>query len=584
MQAWPSWLFRRKLSQRAFVVSALLLLFVLLPFSFAQQKEETAFNSVTPSFSVTKLPVLLNPALTPQKRIIETMSGGLAIGDWNLDGRLDLFFCNGADPKTLRQSDAPQNQLPTNPDQPAEKHLPFTQQPSKTDQKFWNRALIQNADGTFADATQSLLLQGESHDIAAAPADFDNDGDTDLFVAGVGGGRLYRHDRIGGKSRFHVVLQTKASVSVGAVWFDFDNDGDLDLFVVNYLEWNPTTEPFCGDSVRQLRTYCHPREYAPAANQLFENQGFGKWREVSFKLGEHAGKGMAAAVLDLDDDRDLDLIVTNDTLPNFVFQNRGNTTFVESGVEFGLALNDDAKPVSSMGVAVGDYNGDLKPDVLITALSNETYPLFRQGKRFFRDVTNESRLARATLGLSGWGVVWLDVDRDGHLDLVTANGDVQDNTEQFSGRASRQPLSWFRNVDGKTFDRARHFPVPVSQWRGLAAVDLNQDGAEDLVATRLGDSPVILWGRPGGKSISVDATRLSDADLAGSYFILELDNGKKLRREITFSGSYASGWHTKRFLVWLPTDSANVTAAWLQSANRDRLSGRVDKNVISFNK
>jgi hypothetical protein len=457
----------------------------------------------------------LNHAPTPKKRLVETMSGGVALADFNQDGRLDLFLANGAAPASLE----------------------------KTGPAYWNRLFIQTENGQFDDVTEAWHAAGSGHSIGASIGDFDGDGRPDLFVAGAGTSRLYRNEGtrlrdVTAESGIHV-----SGFAVGAAWLDFDRDGRLDLFVVRYVEWDPAREPDCGDAARGLRTYCHPREYRGMTNQLFRNLGDGRFAEVSEPsgVGGIRGKGMAAAVSDIDGDGDPDVFVTNDTEPNFLFENLGNGKFAERGLEWGVALNDEAKPVSSMGAHFGDYDGDGRLDLVVTALLNETFPLFRNGGKQFRDVTNATRMARLTLPLTGWGVAWGDFNRDGWLDLLVATGDVQDNTEQVSHRASRQRPQLLLG-DGRTF-RPEPLDAPAAQYRGLAVGDLNRDGALDAVLTRLGEPPILLLGKKPERldwlGLELEGTR-SSRDALGARVTLVLESGRSLIREVSTAAGYAS--------------------------------------------
>jgi enediyne biosynthesis protein E4 len=415
--------------------------------------------------AASKIVAKLENSAGPQKHLIETMVGGVALLDFDRDGKLDAFLCNGAEQPSL----------------------------AKTSPRYWNRLYRGVGNGQFEDVTTKAGLQGQGYDIGVAAADYDNDGWTDLFVAGVKGNTLYRNR---GDGTFEdqttaAGLATKSPRwAVGAAWFDMDQDGDLDLFVVNYVQWNPLTEPSCGNSVP---TYCHPRDYAPQPNTLYRNEANGKFTDVSRESGiaAHPGKGMGVAVGDIDQDGRLDLFVTNDTEPNFLFHNQGDGRFTEIAGPAGVALNDDGRALSSMGTDWRDWDNDGREDLFVTALTNETFPLFRNlGKLQFADRTYPSLVGKETLARSGWSAGIYDFDNDGFKDLFAACADVQDNTEKYSGRASRQSNLILRNRGNGTFT-----PLPLSSpalHRGAAFGDLDGDGAIDAVVTRIGQSPLIL--------------------------------------------------------------------------------------------
>jgi hypothetical protein len=399
---------------------------------------------------------------TPDKHLIETMPGGVAVLDFDGDGRPDLFFTNGAALPTLAKLPAQANRLYRN-----------------------------LGDRRWQDVTSQSGLAGRGYSMGAAAADFDGDGFTDLFVTGVRENLLYRNR---GDGTFESLPFPSTGWSVSAGWFDYDHDGDLDLFVVNYVQWDPAKEPFCGDRKAGYRTYCHPRHYAGFANSLFRNDGQGRFTDVSKESGiaAHTGKGMALAFADYDRDGWLDVLVTNDAVPNFLFHNEGNGTFSERGMAAGIGLNDDGQALSSMGADFRDLDGDGSPEIFITALANETFPLFKGlPKGLFLDVTYPSRIGAATRASSGWSTGIYDFDHDGRKDIYAANGDVNDNTEVFSSRQSKQQNLFLWNTGDSRF-RAEPFGEPA-RHRGAAFGDLNGDGAVDIVTTRLGGAPTVWF-------------------------------------------------------------------------------------------
>jgi enediyne biosynthesis protein E4 len=456
-------------------------------------------SAAAADFRVTTLPHRLEYSPTPEKRLIETMTGGVAALDYNNDGFVDLFFTNGAEQPSLRKSSA----------------------------RYWNRLYRNDGGKGFVDVTESAALQGAGFSMGAAAADFDNDGWTDLFVSGVNGAsRLYRN--VGGTFK-PVPLPPVPGWAVGGGWFDFDRDGFLDLFVVKYVLWDPEKERACGDP--PVRTYCHPREYLASPNQLFRNQGNGSFSDVSAssRIATYVGKGMSVAFGDLDNDGLPDAFVTNDTVPNFLFRNRGDGKFEEIAVRAGVALNDDGRALSAMGVDFRDIDNDGRDDLFYTALVNETFPFLRNlGGLLFADLTYSSRIGAATLTRSGWGAGIYDFNNDGRKDLFVAGGDVQTNAEEYSSRKSRQPCQLLWNEGALKF-RAVDIGEPALH-RGAAFADFDNNGTIDVAVSRLGGEPIVFWNSPTeghhwigfrvkglGARISVDGAQHNRATTAVGY-------------------------------------------------------------------
>jgi len=419
------------------------------------------FEEVRPA-----LPFVLRNAVTAEKHQPETMPGGVALFDYDNDGRLDIFLVNGAPQPSLVKDSPP----------------------------FHNRLFRNLGAWRFEDVTEKAGLAGEGYGMGVAAADFDNDGFTDLLVTSVGFSRLYRNRGDGAfEDVTHRARIPATPWPISAGWFDADNDGHLDLFLVNYCKWDPAREPFCGDARAGYRTYCHPKYYEGLPNTLLRNRGDGTFEDISASSGiaRHTGKGMAVAFADYDHDGRLDILVTNDTTPNFLFHNDGALRFHEAGMAAGLAIADDGRMLSTMGADFRDTDNDGRPDVLLTALANETFPLFKNlGRGLFQEVTYRSRIGAASMPHSGWGAGLYDFDNDGWKDAFAANGDVQDNTERFSSRAARQRCQVFLNRGDGTYDSV--LVGSAAQHRGVAFGDLDLDGRVDAVVARLGEAPALL--------------------------------------------------------------------------------------------
>ncbi|HEY2930858.1 MAG TPA: FG-GAP-like repeat-containing protein [Acidobacteriota bacterium] len=406
---------------------------------------------------------------TAEKHQIETMPGGLAVLDFDNDGRLDVYLTNGAESPSLK----------------------------KTSPRFWNRLYRNIGNGRFSDATVQAGVQGQGYAMGAAAADFDNDGFTDLVVVGVNRNTLYRNN---GNGTFSDVTRGSGLDSkddrqrwgIHAAWIDYDNDGWLDLLLVNYCAWNPLQEPYC-ESAGAGRSYCHPSKYRPLPNQLFHNNRDGTFTDVSEKsgIGRFPGKGMGAAIADWNGDGLSDILVANDTEPNFLFWNKGDGKFEEIATQSGVAFNQFGGVVSSMGVDFRDFDNDGRPDLFVTDLSNEGFLLFRNRSKWFEDIGDRSGVAVASLPFSGWSNAIADFNNDGWKDLVSVNGHAIDNIGLTQSRSYKQRNTlYLNNGNGKFTDvslRAGPDFQRAAAHRGAAVADFNNDGKMDLVVTALGD-------------------------------------------------------------------------------------------------
>jgi hypothetical protein len=490
---------------------------------------------------------------TPQKYLIETMPGGVALFDYNNDGLLDMFLVNGG-------------------------HVAAAEKFDRGNPRYWNRLYRQNKDGSFSDVTKAAGLAeagNGNYGMGVAVGDYDNDGWPDLFVTSYGRNILYHNN---GDGTFSDVTR-KAGVagggwSVSAGFFDFDNDGRLDLFVTRYMDWDMAHSKSCGGA---WRTYCPPGEFPATTNLLYRNRGDGTFEDVSEKSGIASQKGRALGVsfADYDGDGFSDIFVANDGMQQFLFHNNGDGTFHECALDAGAALSADGKPLSGMGAVFQDYDNDGLPDIAVTELPREIYGLYHNdGKGLFSNRSLESGLGALTAGSSGWGVGLEDLDNDGWKDLLVAQGHVLDNVEAIdhSLRYLELPLLAL-NHQGR-FERADSGMTKPLAGRGLAFGDLNNDGWLDAVMTVLGGPPVVLMNR-GGKAhwltIALRGTR-SNRDGLGARVVV---NGQT--RFATTAGSYLSA-NDKRLHFGLGAAiSANIEIAWPSGARQKLNTVRADQ-------
>jgi len=415
---------------------------------------------------------------TPNKNQIETMTGGIALLDYDRDGCLDVYLVNGAAIPSL-QKETPQ---------------------------YWNRLFHNNHDGTFTDVTEKAGVAGAGYGMGAAVGDYDNDGWPDLFVANVTGNQLFHNN---GDGTFTDVtakagvggalLDGKKMWSASAGWFDYNNDGLLDLFVVNYCKWEVNKDPICALS-SDVRGYCHPKFYAPLHNTLYRNNGDGTFTDVSEETGIAAkmGKGMSVSFADYDGDGFMDIFVANDTTRNFLFHNLGGKKFEEIGLEAGVAYGAHGTALSGMGSDFRDVDNDGRPDIWHTAIEHETFPLYlNRGGGNFSDATVNSGLALATANMSGWGNGIFDLDNDGWKDLFVARSNVVDNINVvLPNRRYPEANSVFRNLGNGRFEDISAAAGADFQFeaahRGVAFGDFDNDGRIDALVSVLG-GPVKLF-------------------------------------------------------------------------------------------
>jgi hypothetical protein len=515
-------------------------------------------------FELQKIPFHLENDETSAKNAPEAMAGGVAIFDYNGDGRPDIFFTNGANIATLKK-DSP---------------------------KYRNRLFRNDGNGAYTDVTDAAGLAGTGYDIGAAVADYDNDGHPDLFVAGVYKNTLYHNN---GNGTFTDVT-AKAGLdrsddpeygplwSVTAAWVDVNNDGLLDLFIVNYMQWKYVDQPLC--AYKGVGDYCHPRYYKPQPNQLFLNKGDGTFQNVSVAWGirDHPGKGMGVGVADYDNDGRPDLFVTNDASYNSLFHNLGNK-FEEVAFDAGVALSEDGNFISGMGLDFRDYNNDGYPDIFYVALNNQTFPLLENtGKGDFRDVTTSSGMRDGSMRMAGYGAGFYDLDNDGWKDLFVTRGHVESlplpgvDIDEFNTvfRNPGKSGKWVPLTEEAGLTAAR-----ATRHRGLAFGDLDGDGRIDVVATAL-SADAEIWMNRSEKSghwldIALRGTK-SNRDGIGARIKVVTASGPQYNYMTTSVGYASSSYGPVHFGLGPDVRADSIEIRWpsgriqiLQNVEADRI-------------
>ena len=464
---------------------------------------------------------------TSKKYLIETMGSGVALFDYDNDGRLDIFFANGA---------------------PLADPTPLGTIPQKSGPKYWNRLFHQKPDGTFEDVTEKAGLQGIGYDMGVAVGDYDNDGYEDLYVTGYGGNHLYHNNGDGTFTDVTTKSGTGGSGwSTSATWVDLDNDGLLDLVVLRYMKWD-FNDIYCGEHLEGHRAYCHPDTFQPISPLVFHNDGNGHFTEVAAKLGlDKPGKGLGIAIADFDRDGKIDIAIANDSMLEYLYRNKGNGTFEEVGLPSEMAVDGDGRTFAGMGIDFQDYNNDGLPDMVITDLANQKYALYKNnGDGSFSYDSYVSGIGGMTLLHSGWGIHFLDYENDGRKDLLIVQGhDLDTISLDYPQLHYKEPMLLANNNGHSFVDvSAQSGAVFQQAWvaRGLATGDLDNDGRIDAVVTTNGGPAYVI--RNETKTTNHWLTLLlighrSNRDAIGAEIKLTTPTGSQWLT-VTTGGSYLS--------------------------------------------
>jgi hypothetical protein len=455
------------------------------------------------------------------KFLPETLGSGCAFLDYDADGWQDILLVNGMD------------------------------WPGHARQRSTLRLYRNNRNGTFADVTRSAGLDVELYGLGVAVGDFNNDGFPDVLITCVGHNRLFRNT---GKGTFVDVSRSsgvaaRAAFSTSAVWFDYDRDGLLDLFVCNYVKWSAEHDVFCSVDGKQ-KSYCTPEAYHGDTCWLFHNRGNGTFEDVTATSGifDTSSKSLGVTMLDDDQDGWPDLFVANDTQPNKLYRNQRNGTFKDVAVEAGLAFSTDGKARAGMGVDAGDVDASGRSTLAITNFDNEMIGLYRPlGRGLYKDVAMQSGIGATSRSTLGFGCAFADVDLNGSLDLIVANGHIDETVRRIRGNVGyAQPPYLFLNQGNGTFrDVAAaaggDFAKP-RVGRGLAVGDFDRDGDLDILMTT-NNGPAYLFRNDqlgGNRSVRFRlAGTKSNRDAIGATVRL-FDGSASQSRTVKSGSSYLS--------------------------------------------
>ncbi|HET9524946.1 MAG TPA: CRTAC1 family protein [Pyrinomonadaceae bacterium] len=490
-----------------------------------------------------------NNAHSPDRQLPETVGAGCAFLDYDNDGWMDIYFVNSG---------------------PSDFFTPAT--PLK------NGLFRNNRDGTFTDVTDKAGVAGGRFGMGVAAADYDGDGNVDLYVTNYGPNVLYRNN---GNGTFTDVTDKAGVLAPGwstcATWFDYDNDNKLDLFVSSFVFYDKSQNPLCTDPTLQRRYYCVPRLFKPTPSYLYRNTGDGTFQDVSRESGiaDHPGKSFGAVATDINNDGLLDLFVANDTMPNFLFLNKGKGKFDEIGLPAGVAYGEAGRPRSGMGVDAADYDADGWQDLFVANIDHEFFSLYHnEGELIFTDQPGE--IAPSTQLLSGWGLKFFDYDNDGDPDLFLVNGHPDDMIESRIPRVRhREPLLMFENT-GRGFKdvSAKSGAVfgKLFSGRGMALGDFDNDGDSDVLASNNGEPPLLLRNQGGNRNnwigLQLVATK-SNPEAVGAVITWQAGAVKRSRLKIG-GGSYLSSHDPREILgIGAATKIDSIEIRWP--------SGKIDK-------
>jgi len=481
-----------------------------------------------------------------RRYMVETMGAGVAVFDYDRDGDDDVFF---VDSGSL---------------------------PGYNGEKPRSVLFRNDGGGHFVDVTERAGIAVSVYGQGAVAADVDGDGELDLYVTGFGPNELF-HNR--GDGTFEEVPEAAGAADPGvgasASFADVDRDGDLDLYSADYVDFALDHNVICGNERRGIRTYCHPDAYDGLPDHFYQNQGDGTFVEdttaagLEQDLAEGPGKGLGVLFTDIDGDGWLDLYVANDMTENLLFRNKGDGTFEEVGLLSGTAFSDRGNPEASMGVDVGDLDGDGRSEIMLTHIDDQTNAVYSyKGSWVFTDSRYPVRLAEPSVGKVGFGVLFADFDQDADLDVAVANGHIIDNIELFDKNTTyKQPNQVFANQGTGRFAEVDDAGLDVVRSsRGSADGDLDGDGDLDLLINNSNDWCEVY------ENVTPDPGAWLQVDLAqargnrwavGGRVTVEAKGLRPQWREVRTASSYLSqSASTLHFGLGDATRVDRLTARW----------------------
>jgi hypothetical protein len=502
--------------------------------------------------------------------VLEVNGSGVCWLDYNNDGWMDLYLVNGSTLEVLqhKQSDALQ------------------------EHSYLYR---NNKDGTFTDVTKSAGVASSGWGFGCAAADYDNDGKTDLLVTTFGPNFLYHNN---GNGTFTDV-SAKSGLAGGNIWHtgaafaDYDGDGLLDVYIAGYLDFDILHPELKTCDYRGVKVHaCGPLGYKGAADALYHNNGDGTFTDVTVRAHVADRRlyfGFTVVFEDLDGDDRPDIFVANDSNPNYFYKNRGDGTFEETAVASGVAYNIDGKEMSSMGVAVGDYDNDGRTDLFVTTFANDNYVLYHNdGNGLFSDVSFPSGVGEATISYLGWATFFFDFDNDGYKDLFAANGHVYPEVEGKLGRETyREPLLLLRNQGHGKFreigEAAGLRALPLHSARGAAYCDYDNDGDLDVVVSNIGEAPQVLRNDGGNRKSWLEmrlvGTR-SNRDAIGAS--VKVRSGDIVQWDrVRTGGSYISGNDPRLHFGLGESKSADIEIRW-PSGTIEEFKGMPANQIVTI--